>query len=392
MSVPSTRDPLGLLDPPLDHALEPADASGAHVQAARFPRWRRAFEWSATSAPVALLLTTGYILGPQGINLVSLAALSSLDPVVPVALAALGVLVGLRGGDRRGDEARVLVAASVASAVTGIVVSAGIAAVAVFEPSALVPLPWALVAVAGICAATSLTLPSGDSLEPRTISTRVIDAGVLLPIVAGGLLLAWMRSASFVEALGLVVQVSAVTVALAAAGWLLLRQASTATDERVFAIAVLLLVGGAADALALSALAGGLVAGVFWRYGSGTPGDTLRRDVLFVQHPLLVLVLLVAGARTEVSALSLTFGAGYLTLRLVGTLSGGLLARRILGPKAPRDLGLYLTPPGVFGVAFALNVVAILGPDASVLVAAVVVGTVGSEFVSLFFLPRSIAE
>jgi hypothetical protein len=229
-------------------------------------------------------------------------------------------------------------------------------------------------------------------LEPRTTSTRVIEAGVLLPILAGGLLLAWMRSDTLVEALGLIVQVSAVTVALAAAGWLLLRQASTATDERVFAIAVLLLVGGAADALALSALTGGLVAGVFWRYGSGTPRDTLRRDVLFVQHPLLVLVLLVAGARTELSALSLTFGAGYLTLRVAGALAGGLLAYRILGPKAPRDLGLYLTAPGVFGVAFALNAAAIVGPDASMLVSAVVVGTVGSEFLSLFLLPRSVTE
>src|SRR3990172_13014351 len=111
-------------------------------------------------------------------------------------------------------------------------------------------------------------------MEPRTAATRVIERGVLLPIVAGGLVLAWLRAGSSVGAVTLAAQASGVTLALAAAGWLLLTRASSETEERVFAIAVLLLIGGVADALSVSALLGGLVAGVFWRYAGRLPrGD-----------------------------------------------------------------------------------------------------------------------
>ena len=92
---------------------------------------------------------------------------------------------------------------------------------------------------------------------------------------------------------------SGVSLMLAAAAWLLLARASSETEERVFAVSALLLVGGVADALSLSALVGGLAAGVFWRLAGRQPREAVRRDVLFVQHPLLVLVLLLAGARAE---------------------------------------------------------------------------------------------
>jgi len=251
---------------------------------------------------------------------------------------------------------------------------------------------WTLVLASGICAATSLTLPTGNSLEPRAAATRVIELGVLLPIVAGGLVLAWLRAGSSVGAVALVAQASGVTLMLAAAGWLLLTRASSETEERVMAVAVLLLIGGVADALSLSALLGGLVAGVFWRYAGRQPRDTISRDVLFVQHPFLMLVLLVAGARADLSPASLGLAAGYLVLRVVGKLAGGTVARRAAGVNSPRDLGLYLLPPGVFGVAFALNAVNVVGADASVLLTAVVAGTIGSEFVALLLPPRRVGE
>lgn len=187
-------------------------------------------------------------------------------------------------------------------------------------------------------------------------------------------------------------QASGVTLALAAAGWLLLTRVASETEERVFAISALLLIGGVADALSLSALFGGLIAGLFWRYAGGHPRDTITRDVLFVQHPLIVLVLLVAGARTEFSSLSLGLGMAYLLLRVVGQLAGGILARRAAGAGAPRDLGLYLLPPGVFGVGFALNAATVVGADGSVLLASVVAGTIGSELVAHLLPPRSVAE
>ena len=150
---------------------------------------------------------------------------------------------------------------------------------------------------------------------------------MLLPIAAGGLMLAWLRAGSRIGTLALVAQASGITLALATAGWLLLTRTTSETEERVFAISALLLVGGVADALGLSALFGGLVAGLFWRYTGGRPRETVRRDVLFVQHPLLVVVLLVAGARAELAPASLALGAAYVVLRVVGTLAGGAAAR-----------------------------------------------------------------
>ena len=390
MTPHSARDPLGLLDRSLDDVV-PDDGGQLRDAAARTTRrWRRALEWTATSAPVALLLTIGIGLGPHGINLLTSATLTSLDPVVPVALAALGVLVGLGMGDRRVGEGRVLAAGVVDGALTMVVVSSGMALLAFAATWLTVPPSWAVVLVMGICAATSLTLPTSNPLEPRPTAIRVKELGVLLPIIAGGLLLAWLRAGSGLGAVALVAQTSGITLALAMAGWLLLTRTTSETDERVFAISALLLIGGVAHALSLSALFGGLAAGVFWRYTGGRPRETVRRDVLFVQHPLLVVVLLVAGARAELAPASLALGVAYVVLRALGKLAGGAAARGVLGWRAPRDLGLHLLPPGVFGVAFALNAAAVVSDaHAPALITAVVAGTIASELVAVFLPPRS---
>ena len=378
---------------PFEGPIDDARAQVSPPDAVRPRDWRRALGWSATSAPVAFLLVTGIVLGPQGISLMPQALLSSLVPVIPVAVAALGVLVGLGVADRRAIDRKVFAATCLDAGVSMVVVWVGIASVLLWVAPAFAPSSsWALLLAGSVCAATSLTLPRGDPLEPRSIVARVTELGVLLPVLVGGLVLAWLRAGSFTGTLALVVQATVVTLTLAAATWLLLTRTTSETEERVFAIAALLLVGGVADALSLSALLGGLVAGLFWRVAGRRPRETIRRDVLFVQHPLLVVVLLVAGARAELTLISLTLGAGYLLLRVVGTLVGGLLAVRVLGEKAPQDLWLHRLRPGAFGVAYALNAVAIVGAEASVLLTAVVVGTIGSELVAFLLPPRSVDE
>lgn len=360
--------------------------------APRFRRWRGLLMWSATSAPVALLLMAGIVVGPQGLNILSPATLTLLDPVVPVALAALGVLVGLNVIDRKRAGARILWAAWLAAAVTILIVSAGFAALALTGSSSVAEPFRVLVLTSGICAAACLTLPSGDSLEPRSAATRVIELSVLVPIVVGGLMLAYLRAGSPIAAAVLVAQACGVTLALAAAAWLLLSRASLETEQRVFAVSALLLVGGAAAALSVSALYGGLAAGVFWRVAGRHPRETINRDVLFVQHPLLVLVLLVAGARAELSSTAIGLGAAYLFLRVASQLAAVAAARRIGVSNASRDLALHLLPPGVFGVGLALNALGVLGQDASMLLAVVVAGTIGSELVAAALFPRSAGE
>jgi hypothetical protein len=304
----------------------------------------------------------------------------------------LGVLVGLSLTDRRMDVPRTLGAACLAAAVTILVVSAGLALAALGARSLMAQPFWTLILTGGICAATTLTLPSGESLEPRSAATRVIELGVLLPIVAGGLMLAWLRAGSALGAGALVAQAGAVILALAAAAWLLLSRTSSETEERVFAVSALLLVGGVAATLSLSALFGGLIAGVFWRYAGRHPRETINRDVLFVQHPLLVLVLLVAGARADLSPATLALGVGYVVLRVAAQLAAGTVASRVIDQNAPRDLALQLLPPGVFGVGFALNGVSVIGADASMLLAVVVAGTIGSELLAVLFPPRGVNQ
>jgi hypothetical protein len=358
----------------------------------RPPRWRGLLVWSATSAPVGLLLLAGIAVGPWGINLLSLPTLALLDPVVPVALAAFGVHIGSSVNDRRTDDAPTLWAAGLAAAVAMLVVAAGFAVVALATMSPVGRPFWILILTGGICAATSLTLPSDDSLEPRSAATRIVEQGVLLPIVAGGLMLAWLRTGSLADAGFLVAHASGVTLVLAAAAWLLLTRSASETDERVFAVSALLLIGGVAAALSLSALFAGLIAGLSWRFAGHHPRQTIRRDVLFVQHPLLVLVLLVAGARAALSPSTLAIGAGYVALRVGAQLAAGTLASRLAGASGIRDLGYHLLPPGVFGVGLALNAISVVGADATMLLAAVVVGTIGGEFVAFLLPPRSASE
>jgi hypothetical protein len=386
-------NPFGPREPGVEGAVAEASVRRAlNAGGSRRRSWRRLLEWSPTAAPVSLLLVAGMALGPSGINLLSRDALSLLDPVVPVALATLGVLVGLAAADRRTSTWGLLAGACLESATTMLVVSCGIAVIAVAATS-WVAWPVGTVALTvGICAATSLTLSVGNPLEPRTTGARVRELGALLPIVAGGLLVAWLHADSLLSAIVLVVQGGGVTLALAIATWLLLTRVTSETEERVLAVSALLLIGGAAGALALSALFAGLVAGVIWRYAGRRPQDTITRDVLFVQHPLLVLVLLVAGARAEVSTASLALGACYVVMRTVGKLAGGAVAKRIVDVNPTEDLGRSLLSPGILGVAFALNVANVVGTEGSLLLAAVVVGTIGSELIAISLAPGSVGE
>jgi hypothetical protein len=388
MMLTRPGEPLDLSDPALDAPLIEALVETPVTRPSRSRRWRRLIDWSATSAPVALLLLAGIALGRYGINLLSSGTLSLLAPVVPVALAALGVLVGLSVRAGRTGDRRVPAAAFLDAALTLLLVSTGVAVLALAGWSAVVQPFWTVVIGAGICAASSLTLPTGNSLEPRTAATRVIELGVVLPIAVAGVLLAALRAGTAAGTLILIVQAASLTLALALAAWLLLTRAATETEERVLTVSALLLVGGVADALSTSALFGGVVAGVFWRFAGRRPPETIGRDVLFAQHPLLVVVLLTAGATATFSPGALALGAAYVALRVVGRLAGGWAIRRLRLLKAPRDLSRRLLPPGVFGVAFALNVATGLGGEPSILLPAVVIGTIGSEIVAFLLPPR----
>ncbi|MGH9256316.1 MAG: hypothetical protein ACRD3C_17300 [Vicinamibacterales bacterium] len=339
-----------------------------------------------------LLLIVGVALGPTGLNVLSAGTLSIIDPAMPVALVALGVLVGLGVGAERSGGGRMAAAASVESVVTTAAVAAGVLLVGpILGASTQLP-SWFVALVLGICAAPSAAASLRSRDDSRPMAGRVGDLDGLLSIALGGAALALLREQSVAAALPILLQACGVALVIVLAAWLLIRTSSSETEQRVFTAALLLLLGGAADYLSLSALLGGLIAGVFLQLVGGPARDSVHRDVLHFQRPLLVLVLIVCGARLDLQTAWVGLGVIYLLCRTAAKLAGGWAAGRVVGPAAPGNLGMSLLAPGILGVAFALNVVRAAGSDAEPMLAVAAVGAIGSDVIAGFVRSSGDAE
>ncbi|MEQ1760233.1 MAG: hypothetical protein ABL986_18100 [Vicinamibacterales bacterium] len=343
------------------------------------------FGWSATSLPIAPVLLLGMLLGPQGLHVLTADALAAVDPALPVALATLGALLGLvagfQGSPRRAAGAALLSVGATASVVA---IGFGVGALAAGESSRASL--WVLPMVLGMAAASSLIVPVRRAIDASAASTATLEAEALVSVVVGGLLLAFARQGALLGTLAWFAQACIVVAILGVAGLLLLSKSVALAERRVFAVATLLLVGGAADSLSFSALLGGACAGLLWKAWGGLSRDSLHSDMLYALHPLIALVLVVAGARTEVSSISLGLAAAYAVLRTLGRLTAGAVLARAQFPASGGAYGLVA--PGVFGVALSLNAFRALGPDMSVAVSVVVLGTVFSELTAIFVAAR----
>ncbi len=348
--------------------------------------------WSATSVPVAPLLLVGVFLGPHGVAVLSESALAAVDPAMSVALAVLGILVGLEFSEPRAGAPHGVAPGGGLAVLTVALVGAGLFGAATRAP-ALATAPWLFALLCGICAASSLTLPGRSLPEPRRQTDALVEAEVAAAIAAGAAVLAYVRREAAAPAALLLAQNVGIAAVLGLAGWLLARRTTSTTERRVFVMATLLLVGGAADFLSSSPLFAGLCAGLLWQRLGGTSREVLQRETQYVQHPLLVLVLVVAGARTELSPLTLTLAAAYVSLRTVARFSGGALMYRFASATS-RDLRFELVAPGVFGVAFALSVaraVATPAGDEPSVLSVVVAGTVGADVIARFVAAREVS-
>ena len=232
--------------------------------------------------------------------------------------------------------------------------------------------------VCTVAAASSLLLPRGDQSN-RGALHLVIEASVLVPIVLGGVALAMFREASAAQAVLLTAQAIGAVLVLAVAAWLLVGSATSATERRLFTIAAVMVVGGAADYLSLSALLGGFVAGAAWHGLDGPARDALREDVRYVRQPFLAMVLVLAGANAHVSALAIALAGVYAFARAAGKLIGALMATRVAPGGMPAGVGRMLLSPGVFGVAFALNALRAAGPSLALALDVVVLGTIVAD-------------
>jgi hypothetical protein len=352
-------------------------------------RSRIALGLAPTPRPGLVLLPVGMALGPAGLNQLSDSVLSYLDPAVSIALVALGVFAGLELNLRRSREGRLLTAASIEACITILLVGAALLLSQVQLPLLGQP-SWEVGLLFGIAAAVSSTTASLAPERSSSLAERVGDLDDVLPILVGGFVLASLQRGISIGALWLAVQSGLIAVVIAFAGWLLIAQSNTESEQYVFVAGTLLLLGGAAAYLSMSGLWIGLVCGVAWSVAGGSPRESIDRGLRYLQHPLMVLLLLVAGARLELGLTAVALASVYVVSRVAGKLTGCWLARALTVHDLPTDLGRRLIAPGMIGIAFALNLVQVAGQSAAatMLLAVTVLGSLGSEVVAVLVDPQ----
>jgi hypothetical protein len=81
--------------------------------------------------------------------------------------------------------------------------------------------------------------------------------------------------------------------------------------------------------------------------------------------------------------------APFVVFRMTGKVIGAWVAARIL-PLTAGDLAAYLVPPGLLGIALAINFLQISAtPTASAVATAVALGTIVSEALAIVALPAT---
>jgi hypothetical protein len=372
----------------LDTALPPARADSASWL--RPLRTRAALGLAPAVAPAVLFVPIGAALGPAFTNVLNPAALGHLDAVVAVALAVLGVFAGLALALEGPRDSRAFVAASLEAGVTLLIVAAAFTVLlgAWGMPLAM---PVGLVATTlGLCASVSSASSSSDVSPTHTLAVRIADLDDVLPIVVSGLVVA-VVGRSVAAPIADMATWAAWTVLLGAAmgvaGWMLFERAHSRAERNVFIAGILALIGGTSSYLGLSPLLAGLVAGGLWVRLPGHADRVVREDLQRVQHPLLVVLLLVAGASCGFSR-EAWLSAPLVLFRLTGKLTGGWLATRLHGHMSAGELGLHLVAPGLLGIAIALHLLQVVRtPGMTAVLTAVVVATLASEALALVLRP-----
>jgi hypothetical protein len=334
--------------------------------------WRISASLGLRSLPVPALayIPLGYLLGSRHLNLLSPTVLDHLQVVIWLALATLGVFVGLAMDLRSAMSRRLLGASSIQALLTAVLVGA-LAAVfmAIWRIPAenpIAPVPVAL----GICAAASAALLRRPSQDESFI-IQIADLDDVIVILAAGVLFVSHR----VPSLASLAQAGVITATLGAligmVGWLLFEGAKSDAERGVFVLGAVVLAGGAAAYVGLSPLLLGMITGIVWRWTPGHADRIVRSALDMIQHPLLVLLLVLAGAMLQTTIAATWLLTVVVIARFVGKLVGSWVAVRLLGRMAPAQLGARLMPCGVLGVATAMHFQALAGNPAGGLVLSV---------------------
>ncbi len=340
--------------------------------------------------PTIFFILWGVALGPAGIDVLSQAVLDRFDLVVSVALAVAGIYVGLGlSGIPREWMRDALVGGAVASAVTIVAVTGGLFVLVASWGMRLPMDALTYAVIVGICASVSAALHTDTSPETRRAAS-LADADDVPLVLLGSVAVAVLAAGGF----GLVVTRLVLTVgagaAIGLAGWLLFDRASGSAERGVFVTGAVLLVAGIGTYLGTSPLLAGGIAALVWVRAPGPADRITASDLRVLQHPLVALLLICAGALIEWSGAVLWVTAAVVLLRLTGKLLGGMAVARMLQIR-PGVLVTALLPPGVLGIALAVNARLVVGHDVAGIVSVVTVAAGASELIAAF-LPRDVED
>jgi len=357
-------------------------------------RTRVALGLQPVTAPAVIFVPIGFVLGPQVLGLLPRPALTHLDPAVALALAAIGIFIGmgLETGDR--ESRRLLAAASVQAFITIVTVASA---------TLWLMLQWGLrldlasglvAAVLGIAASvSSASAPDRVGGHIHQLITRIADFDDFLSVMAGAVAVAAVGATGVQDGLTRFGEVVAVGLLVGLAGWLLFERAHSVAERGVFVIGALALAGGAAQYVDGSPLLAGMVAGICWKRLPGRADLIIRNDVSRFQHPLVILLLVVAGALVELTPLAIWLLGPFIVFRLAGKVMGAWAASWLAPPLGAGDLAAHLLAPGLLGIGLALNFVQVSSTEVAAAVAsAVALGTLASEVLALMAAPGQARE
>jgi hypothetical protein len=212
-------------------------------------------------------------------------------------------------------------------------------------------------------------------------------------VVAGAIVLAALTGTGIVDVLRICAATLTVGVLGGLAGWLLFERAHSEAERAIFVLGVVALIGGAAAYLHSSPVLAGLAAGMCWRYFPGSADRIVREDVSKFQHPLVILLLVIAGTLVEITPLAIWLLGPFVMFRLMGKILGAWAATWLVPSLRVADLAAYLLSPGLLGIALTLNVVQVSSTSIALDVAsAVALGTLVSDLLAFVALPGSPRE
>ncbi|MGE0462285.1 MAG: hypothetical protein AB7Q16_13025 [Vicinamibacterales bacterium] len=354
------------------------------------PRRRLALGVGDTLAPSLVFIAIGVALGPSGSHVLSRAVIERAEPLVSVALAVLGVFVGVGTTTIPRAAAReAYLAGALGSLVTTLVAAGGLWFL--LEAWA-VPLPIPAAACAaflGIAASASAVTHAGLSESARRV-TRMADVDDVPLIVFGSVAVAWLGGNESASAASRLVASVVSGAGIGLAGWLLFERATGTPERGVFVTGTVLLMAGTGMYLGTSPLLTGFVAALVWVRAPGVADRIGVNDLRVLQHPLLALLLIVAGATIEWTLVVVWAAVAIVLLRLVGKILASVAVAPIVRVR-PGRLATALLPPGVLGIALALNASHVLGGDSHVLVGIATAAAAASEALAMF-LPGELED